>query len=165
MKSLIGTRMMIAPLALLALGAGAASANVITEPVAVTIENVGTQSNFYSSLLLFPVDQTGEPMETAYFDTGTVPGVFIGDEFSTTPRAIASYAYIDDFGNPGDLMLRITFPADQPWSPDEMLSFHFVLEYEEGAQWKIDMQLTPVPAPGAFAAIGLLGVAGIRRRR
>ncbi|MBL8747246.1 MAG: hypothetical protein JNK58_12935 [Phycisphaerae bacterium] len=158
------TNLTVASLAFLA-SASFAAANVITEPTTVTIENVANPANFYSSLLLFPVDQTGQPIETAYFNTGVVPGVFIGDENSLTPRDIASYAYIDDFGNPGNLMLRIDFPVDQPWSPAEMLSFHFVIEYEEGVLWKLDFQLTPVPAPGATAAFALLALAGTRRRR
>lgn len=158
------SRLTVASLALLALS-GVASANVISEPTYVTIENVANPANFYGSLLLFPVDQMGDPIETAYFNTGIVPGVFIGDELSNTPRTIASYAYVNEFGDPGNSMLRIDFPADQPWSPAEMLSFHFVLEYEEGVQWKLDFQLTPVPAPGAAAAFGLVGLMGARRRR
>ncbi len=164
MKQTLASRLMTASLAVTAL-AGIAAAEVITEPVSVTIENVGSPANFYRSLLLFPVDQMGQPIDSVFFNTGAVPGVFIGDEFSVTPRAIASYAFIDDFGDPGNLMLRIEFPVGQPWGPDEMLSFHFVMEYEEGTLWKLDLQLSSVPAPGAAAMVGLVGLLGARRRR
>lgn len=155
----------LASAAIIAAIGGVASATMITEPVALTLENVGQPQNFYSSLLLFPVDQQGNPLETAFFDTNVVPGVFIGDETSNTPRTIAGYAYIDDFGDPGDLLLRIDFPENDPWSPDEMLTFTFSLNYEEGTLWKIDIQLTTIPAPGALAAFAAAGFLGRRRRR
>lgn len=150
----------------IALASGAAAAGTITEPVAVTLENVGQPVNYYSSLMLFPVTQTGDFMDTAWFDTQTPPGVFIGDESSNTPRVIQGFAFLDAFGEgPGNAVLRIDFPPSDPWGPNEMLSFRFVINFEEGELWKIDVQLTPVPAPGAIAALGLTGLLGIRRRR
>lgn len=153
-------------IAALAIGSAGAGAGTITEPVAVTIENVTPPPVFYHSLMLFPVDQQGEPLDTVRFDTMAPAEVFSGDESSNVVRPIESFEYIDDFGDPGDLILRIVFgDGALAWSPGEMLTFRFSLIFEPGTLWKIDAQFTPVPAPSATAVACLAGLALLRRRR
>lgn len=151
----------------LALVNGSAHAAMITDPVAVTLENVGGEPTpLYRSILLFPVDQSGQYIDTVFFNTDVTPGVFVGDETSNIVRPVESLVFLDDSGQPGgSSALLITFPMNNLWGPEEMLSFHFTLNYEEGELWKIDLQLTTVPAPGAIAAFGFTGVALTRRRR
>lgn len=149
-----------------AIVSSAAGAGTITEPVAVTIENVTPPPIFYHSLMLFPVDQQGQPLDNVRFDTTVAAGVFSGDESSNVVRPIEFFEYIDDFGDPGDLILRIVFgDGALAWNPGEMLTFRFSLIYEPGTLWKIDAQFTPVPAPSAAAVACLAGLALLRRRR
>ncbi|MDX2115654.1 MAG: hypothetical protein SFZ24_08555 [Planctomycetota bacterium] len=155
----------LAPIMILA-AAGFAHAGMISEQASVTVGNDEAPEVFYRSILIFPVDQQGNPLTDATFELDYVPGVFVGDETSNIARPLVSSRFLSYEGAPGNQLLEFTFDDSAPWAPGELLNFRFMLTYEPTSPIKLDVQITSVPAPAALALTASVGlVAGLRRRR